>query len=753
MKSRLSLGVSALALLMAAQGAQAQTATDDGKLETVVVTATKQAMSLKDVPISLEAVTGKTLEDRGMKEFTDLQAMVPNLEIDQTNGNVALTIRGLGSGPGNFAFEQSVGLFVDGVYSSRARTLQVPFLDVERIEVVRGPQGALFGKNTNAGAISMITRAPTDYFEAEARAGGELAEGGYAFSGFVSGPLNDQFNARLSGEIGHNGPYIQNRLTGEDENAQSYQALRGQIAWKPVESFDALLKVEGFSNGFNGSTIMFNSMGPASCGFCNLVRAASGGANAQEWPDFWRTTKSLRPEFNTTKSGNTTLTANWRLGDWTITGITAYQIVSSRQAVNPIGGGLPFLFSDQLENSNQFSTEVRAQRHFENGVDVTAGLTYLKTKLKAEQIVTYNGSVLPFPFPTGVSDRPIDQNGYSLSPYLLVNYTPDERLFLSGSVRFSDEGKRARIQHIVTGVPGGPALPFGPTNLPYDLHGKIGAGLWDYSAKVRYALTPNASFYVSYATGTKAGGFVSNNSTLYYDILHNGATIDYKSENAKSWEVGGKFRFLDDSADLNIALFNTKFDNLQVSTFVLTTFLTGNAAKAHSRGVEIDGNWRINPNVTVGASGAYLDARYDDYPGGACLWNAPVTCTPKTNNLAGSVLLRAPTWKGSAYAQAQTPISDALRLSGRLSLDYSSRAYFQPNLAPLNSQPSFAKLDARIALSDIDDKWEVSLTGKNLTDKVTFGQAFDTPVVAGGSHTVVVGTPRLIRLEGVVRFF
>jgi iron complex outermembrane receptor protein len=750
MRKELLVSASALTIVMSATvAALAQDdASDSGKVETVIVTATKKAESLQDVPISLVAVSGKMLEDRGFKQFTDLQAAVPNLEVDQTNGNFALTMRGLGAGPGNLAFEQSVGLFVDGVYSSRARSLQIPFLDIERVEVVRGPQGALFGKNTNAGAISMITRKPTDDFEAEGRAGAEFENGGYAFSGFVSGPVVDTVDARISGEVGYNGGFVKNNLTGKDESAENYYALRGQVSWKPTDDFNALLKVEGFNDGFNGATLEYNNIGDPSCTKCMQEQAASGGASAQTYPAYWRTARSLYPELNTTKSGTAELTTNWNVAGWDLTSIIAYQDVGSRQAIDPTGGGLTILFSFQNENSNQLSAEFRGEHDFGSGLDVLAGVTVLRNMLSIEQDVIYAGIYAPFTLPNADSDRLIKQDGYSISPYLVANYQPADHIYLTASVRYSDEQKHAEIQHILTGG------SIGPTSIPYDLYGNIGEGLWDYSGKARYEFDEDMSVYVSYATGTKAGGFVSNNSTLGYDVLHNGATVDYKPERAKSWEIGGKFRFFDGHADLNIALFDTNFDDLQVSTYVasVATFLTGNAAKAHSRGVELDGNWRPDQYFGFGASAAYLDARYDDYPGGACLYNAPTTCTPATNNLAGSVLLRAPMWKGSVYGQAQTLISDALRLSGRLSLDFSSRAYFQPDLNPLNSQPTFTKVDARVAVGDSDDRWELSLTARNLANTITFGQAFTTPVLADNSHAVLINPGRTIMLEGVIRY-
>lgn len=749
MKSVYLIGVAACALgfsFTQQAFAQDKTSSSDYKLETVTVTATKKAESLQNVPISLVALSGATIEKSGFKEFTDLATAVPNLEINQTNGNFALTMRGLGSGPGNLAFEQSVGLFIDGVYSSRARALQVPFLDIERVEVVRGPQGALFGKNTNAGAISMITRKPTDDFEYELTSGYEAEQGGYAFNGFISGPLSDTLDGRISAEKGYSGSTIDNRLTGQHDNAQHYVAVRGQLQWKPTEKFSALLKVEGFKNDYNGAPFEYNSIGDlATCGLCRIELGASGGAGvAQVTPGFWRTARSLHPEYNRTKSGNATLTFNWDVGGWNLTSITAYQGVTSHQANDPTGGGLTFLFAYQDEHSNQFSTEFRGEHQFSNGLDVTGGFTYIRTKLNVEQQVIYSGATAPFPFPNGISDRPLNQDGESFSPYILATYQVTDHLDLTGSLRYSRETKDADIVHKVTGA-------LGPTNLPYNLRGHLTEGLWDYSAKARYAFNPSASVYVSYATGTKAGGFVSNNSTLYYDILHNGASVDYNAEKAQSWEIGGKFLFLNDTANLNIALFDTSFNNLQVSTFVNTTFLTGNAAKAHSRGVEVESNWRLDSHFTIGGNAAYLDAKYDDYPGGACLYNAPPACAPATNNLKGSPLLRAPKWKGSAYIEAQTPIWSAMRLSGRLSLDYTARSYFQPDLNPFNSQPANTKFDARVALSDSDDRWEIAVIGRNLTNKVTWGQAFTTPVVAGNSHIVVVNAPRTIMIQATIR--
>ncbi len=742
MKAQTLLGASVLALALAAGQAAAQD--QQVTVEEVIVTATKKAQTLQEVPISLAAVTGEVIEERGIRQFTDLQASVPNLQIDQTNGNYAITIRGLGSGASNLAFEQSVGLFVDGVYSGRARSLQTAFMDVERVEVVRGPQGALFGKNTNAGAISLISRAPTRSFEAEARVGAELEYGGWNASGFISGPLGDNLAGRFTFSSGYSGPYIENRLKKTDEYDNQYYGIRGQLRWEPTDALDVTLKVEGSQNEISGGNIVFNNLG--TCGLCNLARNAAGGPGvAQEKPDFWRTTQTDRPEYNDTSTALTSVTANWDLGDWTLTSITAYSGVVADQAIDTDVSALRLLDAHQSERSNQFFQEFRFSGTIGENLDVIGGLTYLKSKMKIVQLVYYNGTPYGLPAYQADANRSFRQESESLSPYVALDYRLTEHWHLSGSLRYSNETKDARITHTIVGT-----LP--ASNMPYDLKGSMEEGLWDYSAKVRYQFNRDAQVYLSYATGTKGGGFISNDGLLLYNIINNGATIDYDSERAKSWELGAKFRLFNGRGDLNIALFSTDFTDLQVSSYTGTGFTTGNAAKATSKGVEIETNWRPNEIFSFGGSVAYLDAKYDDYPGAACVYDAPPTCVPKTNNLKGYALTRAPEWKWSAYAQVEVPVTDDLEFTGRVSADYTDLSYYQSDMNPLNAQPAYTKVDARLGIKSQAGRWEAALIGRNLTNEVVFSQAFNVPLIGGNSHGAMINPPRTVAIELVKKF-
>lgn len=741
MKIGILLCGSAVALAMGTP-ALAQEAASDGASErddqSIIVTATRREQTLQEVPISVAVVSGDQIEKQGILLFDDVQDNVPNLQIDRTNGNFAITMRGLGAGTGNLSFEQSVGLFIDGVYLSRSRAFQNPLLDVQRVEVVRGPQGALFGKNTNAGAISVVTRRPTRELEGFIRASGEVEHGGWNLEGAMSGPISDTLSVRLTGRAGSIGDYMENTITGRKENGSQYEAVRGQLLWEPTDNFEALVKVEHSSNRIDGGTTVFNNIGSASCALCNAVR--NSGEDVPEYPSFRRAARTINPEYDNTKTTMAQLTMNLDVGDWTVTSVTAWQELDG--GVNSdYDGPLTFLESDITEKSNSLFQEVRAQREIGDGGSFIAGLTYIDTNLHIQQASLFDAASAGVALPlNGLSTRQFDQSGNSWSPFVSLEVPVTEQIMLSGSLRYSHEKREGRARSFSDGV-------FPPTYLPYDLTETRKENLWDYSLRARYEFTPDAYVYLSYATGTKGGGFVSNDALLLYNIQNGLATFQFDSERARSWEIGGKFRFLDGKGQLNIALFRTNFSDLQVSEYNGTAFITGNAASAISQGVEIDTDIGIGDNWRIGGSLGYLDAHYKDYPGGACLYDAPATCTPQTNNLAGTRLVRAPEWTANGFIEAKYPVSSSLYALARVSANYQSRSFFQPDMNPLNSQPAFTKYDARLAVGREDGKWELALVGRNLTDKVTTTQGFSTPTFGGDSHMAMVAAPRTVTVQ------
>jgi iron complex outermembrane receptor protein len=734
----LVMGTPAFAQDVAPQGARAS---DDG--QTIIVTATRREQTLQEVPISVAVVSGDQIEKSGILLFDDVQDSVPNLQIDRTNGNFAITMRGLGAGTGNLSFEQSVGLFVDGVYLSRARSFQNPLLDVQRVEIVRGPQGALFGKNTNAGAISVVSRRPTRNFEGFVRAGGEVEQGGWNLEGAISGPISDTLSVRITGRAGEIGKTMYNTITDRKENGSRFAGVRGQLLWEPSDNFEALVKVEHATNRMDGGATVFNNIGSTACALCNAVR--NSGFDVPGTPSFRRAAKTVNPEYDDTETTMAQLTMNLDVGDWTFTSVSAYQKLDAGVTAD-YDGPLTFLESDITEQSDSIFQEVRAQREIGDGGAFIGGLTYIKTDLHIQQASLYNAASAGLALPlNGLSTRIFDQKGESWSPFASIEIPVSERIMLSGSLRYSKEKRTGRARSLIDGT-------FAATNLPYDLTETRTESLWDYSLRARYEFTRSAYVYLSYATGTKGGGFVSNDAQLLFNINNGSATFQYDSERARSLEIGGKFRFMDGKGQFNVALFRTQFSDLQVSEYNGTAFITGNAASAISQGVEVDTSIGLGDHWTIGGTLGYLDAHYKDYPGGACLYNAPVTCTPRTNNLAGVRLVRAPEWTASGFIESKYPVSNGLQLVSRLSANHQSRSFFQPDMNPYNSQPAFTKFDARLGLGREDGKWEVAIVGRNLTDKVTISQAFNTPAFGGDSHMALVGAPRTVTLQLSLNF-
>ncbi|SVB87676.1 uncharacterized protein METZ01_LOCUS240530, partial [marine metagenome] len=221
-------------------------------LEEVVVTATKRATNLQDVPISVGVVTGEFMETFDIKDMSDVQNFIPGLQVQQTFGSWAVRIRGLGSGITNLAFDSSVPVYVDDVYCGRGKCMESAFLDVERLEVARGPQGALFGKSTIAGAISSISARPTDEFTAEIRLGAEMEDGGYQASGFISGALSDSVRARLAFKTADLDGYTDNIFLGQEDGDKEVNVVRLGIEWDISDETSLYVKIESGESNTDG---------------------------------------------------------------------------------------------------------------------------------------------------------------------------------------------------------------------------------------------------------------------------------------------------------------------------------------------------------------------------------------------------------------------------------------------------------------------------------------------------------------------
>jgi len=719
-------GVAAIAMLAntapaMAQAAPADTADiDDSNTNEIIVTAQKREQNLQNVPISMEVVSGAKLAEFNTSDIKAVMNYTPNVFVQSTAGNDVIYIRGFGSPPANFAFDQSVSLYVDGIYAGRNRQAQAPFFDLARVEVLRGPQGALFGKNTAAGAVSVVSAGPTKEFEGALTGLYNFDHKGTDFSGYLSGPITDTLGARFAYKIVNQDGYIYNRATDHDDPEIKSQLLRLTLKWEPSANFDYTAKVE-YGNrevigGITVSSPLTSGQDPQTNRY--LERSALGD------------------EGNDNKSVMISGVGNLALGDFTLTSVTGYswfksKIVNGFDQTIPNSGGAftaNSVYNAFPERFDQISQEIRILSPTGKTFEFIVGAYYDKSNYTLEQYQGFNIPSLTIPGVFvgpyfGRIDSIFNQEAESWSVFGQGTFNITDAFRAIGSIRYSHTKKdgdfAARLAYAPNGVNG---QPFALRPISSAV-GKISEGNVDPSVTLQYDIAPRIMIYGTWGRGSKSGGFVSNT------LGTTNATFTFEPEQSENFEAGIKSTLADGKVVANVSLYHTKFKDLQVSVYqpATSSYLTGNAAAATSKGVE--GSLSIYPieNFDISASAAYSDIKYDDYPGAACL-ASQVGCTPATNNLAGYPVAYASKWTGSVTAHARFDMSDDLKFDITGVAAGRSKYFNSDNQSPIfGVQGGYVKLDLRVQLADRDDRWHVALVGKNLTNEKTIGSAFNLP--------------------------
>lgn len=714
------LASSSLALGSAAHAAQqdpvaAEPVTSVGE---VLVTARKRTERLQDVPISVNVTSGEELASQDVRNLEALSGSVPNLHIQATPGNNAIYIRGIGSSPGNLAFEQSVGLFVDGAYAGRGRQFAAPFLDVASVEVLRGAQGALFGKNTAAGAINITSNGPTASRQMATTVTGTVdGDNGYEVTQIVSGPITDKLLVRLAGKYSDNEGWLENKTTGDHNPGREDLIGRAVIDYLASDTLSFRLKVEGASQDLTGQPMSSVAPGDAK----SFTRATTPGV----------------PDFDNANSFNSVLTINKDFANGvTLTAITAYSAFDYDKQIDSDFTINPLLRTTFQEEFNQVSQEVRLTSPNDGPLTWIVGAYAHRNEIDMHQ----NSSILMGPF-NGASDRLFNQTNESYSLYGQATYSFNDQWKLTAGLRQTWEDKAADQTRSTSG-----AVPPSWVNTP--LSGQREESQLDPSVQVQYVLDRNTMFYASYAKGSKAGGFVGAQSTGGQDAF------EFEGETSQSFEVGTKLTLLNGRATLNLAAYSSKFEDLQVSGFNAATnaFITTNAASAKSQGVEAEGAFRIHPSVTLSGSVAYNDAKYDSYPTAPCVYKngvaPPANCV---EDIGGVRLPRAPKWSGALTLNVDHPLDNGMRLLADATMRGRSGNYLEENLNPKSYQEGFSKVDLRLGVVAADDRWTLALIGRNLTDEWTASHSFGTPFLAG-SQTYVVDPGRVVSIQLGLRY-
>jgi iron complex outermembrane receptor protein len=713
----------------------------------IIVTAQKRAQRLQDVPVSITAIQGKQIDAMQITDLRSIQAYVPNLAVLNSGVNPVVYIRGFGSGPNNVAFDQEVSVYSDGIYGGRGAQFSAPFFDLERMEVLRGPQGALFGRNTAAGAISLVSAKPTRTFEGYVTAGYNVSRQGFEGSAVVSGPLGDTLSGRLAAKLTQEDGYIRNLYDNQKDPQLRDELVRATLLWTPATGIDITAKGEYGRHQLNGGITVTGSLtDPTNFDEKGGYRYISDNYAG-----------SGIPEQSGITSYNGALTANVEMGTHTLTAIGGYSHFTTRRlsaydernpdgTIQPLSGNAKF-GNAFPENFTQWSGEVRLASPTNQFFEYVVGAYYDSSNYHLHQDSYYRqiaGTI------TGHQSTDFQQDGNSFSFYGqgTLRFSPQFRLI--GGLRYSHTGKDASF---TSGTVSGTALnAIGP-----DQAGKLSEHYLDPSATLQFNVTPHVMVYATYARGSKSGGFVSNT----YNVQ--AAGFQFKPERSTNYEAGIKSSFLNGHATVNLSVFRTEFTNLQQSAYDpdRRTFFTRNAAAARSDGVEFELQLLPAPSLSFNASIAYLNARFLNYPGAPCLayetlaqCNSADPVSLAAHNIAGLPLQFAPKWSGNVGFEHRLDIGE-YRLTSGLNAQFRGDYFVADGYSPIwGVQDGWVKLDGRLQFGPRSDKWNIAVIGRNLTDKHTVGAAirFPASITSTARSLNSMDEYRSVLIQGTVRF-
>jgi len=713
----------------------------------IIVTARKRAERLDDVPISVSVLSGNRLQAEGVTQIAQAVQAAPGVSVTPTPVGDLLFIRGIGSGE-NQGFEMSVGTFVDGVYFGRGRSARNAFLDVDRIEVLKGPQPIQFGKNTIGGAFNITTRKPTANAEAYIEEYWEPQFNTFQTTGVVSGPLSDTLDARLVARSNISDGFIQNDFTGLDETRRRDWAGRGTLVWAPAESLKVTLKGEYGRNSLKGGFAQITKASPL---LRSLIATVDTGAEFDlNYHKSGPGTKApFNKEFDRGDAYNGTLEVNWDIADHTLTSVTSYVGYKTKYSFDSDFTPLNFIQQTWDQKWSNWAQEVRLNSPSGKAFEYTAGLYLSSEDLRNHKVFSFDFAQTPLAA-LGKADRVQDfkQRTRDWSVFAEGTWHATDRLSLVGGLRYTADKKTADKglywADLGSSVPNPTIVRFGPLGLGIAHQYN---GLERKTSNTSIAVTgqykvDGTMYYVSYKQGFKAGGFDEGNAS---GILRD---IFFQDESADSFEAGVKGRAMGGRLQARAAIFYSKYDNLQVSIFDgAAALIVGNAAKSSTRGLELDGQFAVTDRFSLTASGTYLDAHYESYKRGPCSFGKGAIC-----DLSGKTLPYSPKWSGTLGARWEGDVAGGWRYILRSDAFYSSSFFTAGDLDPFVAQRAFAKVDASITLISSDETWNISLIGKNLTNKVTshFGDDIPLSNLLGNNYQQYVDPPRTVALQ--VRF-
>ena len=743
-------------------------------LETVVVTARLRQEDAQSVPISLSVVDAATLEVTRTNNIQDLSQLVPSLNYVSPNPrNTAFTIRGLGSSvlaiaQSNDGLEPGVGFYVDEVYHGRPATAAFDFVDLERVEVLRGPQGTLFGKNTTAGAINITSKAPSFVTGVTAEvSGGE--HGYYQAKGFLTGALVDEVLAgRLSAATTGRSGVLDNVTTGGTDNNVRNSSFRGQLLFTPADAFRLRLIGDYSSFDSHCCTQVFYTVGTTLKKPARQYPALAAGAGyaPPSLDPYDRLADIDAPLGVDTNEGGVSAIADWNLGRTTLTAVSAWRFWNWDAANDRDYTSLSIQTLQHIPSrQDQYSQEFRLASNGTNRVDYVTGLYWFEQTILGEPITQYGADATywllgpPAVFPSNLLD------GYTTDGHTRFHsdswaafgeavWHATDKLSVTLGVRYTVENKQGRFDSIVYGglATTDPVLSKAKLSIlrPQSYAATVNDGAGSGRFTLAYAWNEQVMSYATYSLGNKSGGI--NMSGLPLDANNQPAlsTAVIKPERNSTVELGVKTSLFARHLQLNVDVYDTTVHDFQTNVVdnapgALRGYLA-NIEEVRVKGLEADATFLITQHFTGYVSSAITNAKYVSYTNGPCPLEL-IGSTTSVCDLSGKPLSGTPHTVVSAGGEYHLPMQvERFAGEGFLRADLTSRTdtYGDPSDSKYTVIKGYTVLNASLGLR-AGSHWEVSVWARNLL----YRNYMQNLTVQAGNSGLIVGTPSDPRIVGV----
>ncbi|MEM9376652.1 MAG: TonB-dependent receptor [Pseudomonadota bacterium] len=771
------LALSAATSFVATQlGAFAQdeaSETSTRTLDTVTITAQKREQSLQEVPLSVAVTQGEEINEQIVTTLEDLTDGVPTVTVTRTPVGDSLYIRGVGSGTST-GFQQSVGTFVDGIYRGRGVAARGAFVDIERIEVLRGPQPIYFGNSTIGGAFNIISKGASEEFEANLISSYEFEADEWVTEIGIGGPITDTLGFRLAYNHTESDGFLTDTINNETVPVIENDAVRATLQFDPTETFSATAKLEYSQNLEEGGTLQVIQCGPENAPVfgpnCNPSIFLVPGF--EDDFDFNLSRGGVFPNGREQEDKNDLEMLNGSLnlaydfgGGHRLTSVTGLVDYENQRLLDVDSGPGLFALADRNEDFQQLSQEFRLESPSDQRLTYMVGLYYEQAELDYFEEANLGprppippGTPPPNvngvgPLPLGALNRgDYSQDQDTIAIFGSISYEVTDNLNLILGARYTEvETDADKMQRTLTldGLPASPeviavvASPFSPNS--FDEHDLAGSRTDDKltpSVELQWFPSEGIMLYGSYKEAFKTGGFDPQirlaSLALPTPTDPNGG-FEFDAEEAEAFEIGAKTTLLDNTLTLNVAAFETTFENQQVQAYDVSTatFITTNAGGAESKGIEAEAVWRALDSLTLNANATWLDSTFTDFDAAQCNQAqvaafVPTPMQPQcTASIAGQTTAFAPDFSGAIGFDFNMPIFAGLDFVSSGRMTFTTEYHTGQNPDPEEVQDGFEKFDLRAGVSGNDGQWEIAFVGKNLTDEKTFRFAGELPGPAG----------------------